>query len=112
MLLYIEKNEKNKEATSTPSKTFVPPTLEEFIAYAQDILPKLNPDWKSDQIARCATGKFETYVEQDWHDGYDKKIKNWKLKAKNSLKHEMPYKYGTSVTPATKTIHQQRGYGS
>lgn len=76
------------------TKTFVPPSLEEFIAYAQEILPKLNPDWKSDQIERCATNKFETYEDDNWHDGFGKQIKVWKTKARNSLKHEMPYKYG------------------
>ena len=90
-------------------KAFTPPTLEEFIAYAQEALPKLNPDWQSDQITRCAGDKFDTYVEQDWCDGFGKKIKNWKLKAKNSMKHEMPYKYGQSATPISKP-RNMRGY--
>ena len=102
------KNEKNKKN----EKKFTPPTLEEFVAYAQEILPKLNPEWQSDQITRCAGDKFDTYVEQDWCDGFGKKIKNWKLKAKNSMKFDMPYKFGTSILPSTKpkTISQKRGY--
>lgn len=89
----------DKDKDESKPKAFTPPTLEEFVAYAQEILPKLNPEWQSDQITRCATNKFETYVDDDWHDGYGKKIKVWKTKAKNSLKHEMPYKYGKSSAP-------------
>ena len=90
---------KDKRKSKSKSKEFIPPTIEEFKAYAQEVLPKLNPEWCADQITRCAESKFETYVEQGWCDGYGKKISNWKLKAKNSLKHELPYKYGKSSLP-------------
>jgi len=91
------------------SKAFNPPTLEEFVAYAQVELPKLNPDWQADQITRCAQGKYDTYVADQWHDGYGKKIKNWKMKAKNSLKYEKPWNYGQSITPIAKPTNP-RGY--
>ena len=88
-----------EEAAPTPAKpkkkTFVPPSREEFIAYAVEELPRKNPDWSSEQASRCADQQFDTYVDQDWHDGNRNKISNWKTKSINAMIHKKPWNFGS-----------------
>ena len=84
---------------------FSPPTIEEFIEYLLVELPKINPQWMPEQIARACNVQFDTYVEQDWRTGGDKprKIKNWKTTAKNSMKHLKPWNFGSTPGHHTST---------
>tara|TARA_R100001463_G_scaffold10301_13_gene30258 strand:+ start:743 stop:1498 length:756 start_codon:yes stop_codon:yes gene_type:complete len=106
------KNEKKeKKEKNTPSgesegedlfepkpkkQTLSPPSREEFIAYAVETLPKSNPDWSPEQATRCAYQQFETYVDQNWHDGNGKPVKNWKRKSINSMLHKKPWSFGSN----------------
>jgi lambda repressor-like predicted transcriptional regulator len=78
------------------AKTFVPPSREEFIAYAVETLPKKNPDWSPEQATRCADHQFETYIDQNWRDGNGKPVKNWKSKSINSMLHKKPWSFGNN----------------
>jgi hypothetical protein len=88
----------NVDKPSTPAtpkkKAFVPPTKEEFIAYAVEKLPTLNPEWNEERSTRCAAHRFDTYVDQDWHDGNGKPIKNWKTKSITAMKYDSPKNFG------------------
>lgn len=79
----------------TPKKkAFVPPSREEFIAYAVETIPKRNPDWNKDQAERCADLQFDTYVDQTWHDGNGAKISNWKNKSIATMLYKKPESFG------------------
>jgi len=79
-------------------KAFVPPTLEEFVAHAIEKLPTHNAEWTLDRVRSCASLQFDTYVDQDWHDGNGKKISNWKTKSINAMIHKKPWSFGAAKT--------------
>jgi len=64
------------------------PAYEDFLKYAVSKKPKLNPD----ELKL----KYESWVENNWKDGNDKPIKNWKTKILNTL----PY-----ISETTKTVN-------
>lgn len=80
--------------TPKTKKAFVPPTREEFIQHAVETLPRRNPDWSPEQAYRCADNQFETYIDQDWHDGNGKKISNWKNKSITAMLYRKPWSFG------------------
>lgn len=86
---------------------FTPPSLDEFIQYCIDKLPGINPEWTSDRSRRAATQRFETYVADDWKDGFGKQVKNWKTKAINSLKYEKPWNFGAATSKSGKLTKEQ-----
>ena len=53
------------------------PIYNDFLKYAVSKKPKLNPD--------TLRLKYDSWVENDWKDGNDKQIKNWKTKILNTL---------------------------
>ena len=53
------------------------PTYEEFKNHALSKKPNINQE--------LLKLKFESWVENDWKDGNDKKIKNWKSKLTNTV---------------------------
>jgi hypothetical protein len=82
--------------TPKTKKAFVPPTREEFIQHAIETLPRRNPDWSPEQAYRCADNQFETYIDQDWHDGNGKKISNWKNKSITAMLYRKPHYFGSN----------------
>jgi hypothetical protein len=58
--------QKNNKVTK---RKFVPPTLEECIAYANE-----------KKFVLCPKHFFEFYSAGDWHDSYGTPVKNWKQK--------------------------------
>lgn len=67
-----EDNEKNEDKRMIPS-------FDDFKEYALTKKPKVNlTDLKL---------KYDSWIENDWCDGYDNKIKNWKSKILNTLKY-------------------------
>ncbi len=85
-----------KQAKKKTKKTFVPPSREEFIDHAVATLPRRNPDWSPEQAFRCADQQFDTYVDQDWHDGNGKKISNWKNKSITAMLYRKPQNFGSN----------------
>jgi hypothetical protein len=73
-----DKKERKKENTIIPSR-------EEFISYGLGIV-------KDDGYEFALSAKYETWVENDWRDGYNKKIVNWKTKIQNTIPHLTPMK--------------------
>lgn len=71
------------------------PTEKEFILYLVSKLPAINPDWTTERATRAAKSRYETYVANNWRDGYNKPVKNWKTKAINAIKCEKPWSYGS-----------------
>lgn len=53
------------------------PAYDDFLKYAASKKPKLNPD-----VLKL---KYDSWIENDWRDGNDKPIKNWKTKVLNTL---------------------------
>ena len=70
------------------------PAYSDFLKYAASKKPKLNED-----VLKL---KYDSWVENDWKDGNDKPIKNWKTKVLNTL----PYIEETSKRVNTNpTVH-------
>jgi len=70
------------------------PAYDDFLKYASSKKPKLNPD-----VLKL---KYDSWIENDWRDGNDKPIKNWKTKVLNTL----PYIEETTKRVNTNpTIH-------
>ena len=92
--LFDEVDTPPKKQAKKKAKAFVPPTPEEFIAHAIEKLPTHNAEWTLDRVRSCASLQFDTYVDQDWHDGNGKKISNWKTKSINAMIHKKPWSFG------------------
>ena len=98
---------KDKVKTKSKTKVFLPPTLDEFVNYCVEKLPTINSEWTSDRSRRAATQRFETYVADNWKDGFGKQVKNWKTKAINSLQHQALYKFGAATSKTGKMTQEQ-----
>ena len=72
----------NKQVTTNKNvkneKNIDIPTIEEFISYALSHKQVSTTDLKL---------KYNSWVENGWKDGNDKKIKNWKSKLLNTIKY-------------------------
>lgn len=68
---------KIEELTSDPKKQ--PPTLEEFMAYAKTLQPYRT------ELNFALEAKYEAWLDNKWKDGFNKPIKNWKSKLKNTI---------------------------
>jgi hypothetical protein len=65
-----QRDTNNKRITKNNNRAkFVPPTLEECVAYA-----------KEKKFVMCPKEFFTYYDEGDWHDAYGNPVKNWKQK--------------------------------
>lgn len=85
-----------KKDAKKQAKKFVPPSREEFIQHAVATLPRRNPDWSPEQASRCADQQFDTYVDQDWHDGNGNKVANWKNKSITAMLYRKPHNFGSN----------------
>lgn len=73
-------NPQSKEDYTKLNKTKLNiPDWIEFLAYGKEKEPNVNDS--------ALKNKYEAWVSNDWKDGNDKEIKNWKSK----LMHSMPY---------------------
>jgi hypothetical protein len=69
------------------------PEFLEFLEYAKTIeIYKTTFDYS-------IKAKYESWVDNNWKDGHNKKIKNWKVKLKNTL----PYLAETKQEPKTQS---------
>jgi len=69
--------EKRKEKEKINKKEKVIPGVEEFISYAREKKPNVNTE--------AVKLKYEAWIANDWKDGNDKEVKNWKTKLLNTL---------------------------
>ena len=81
---------KDKESKRPPKKKFVPPTLEDCIAYATER-----------NATAYAKDFFDYYSVGEWHDMYGNKIQNWKQKFLNYVKREKKFSGNGSSTKPT-----------
>lgn len=72
------KQKKEKHKKEIENKIEIP-EYNEFISYARELKPKV--------IEQEVRIKYEAWKVNGWKDGYDKPIKNWKVKLLNSLKY-------------------------
>jgi uncharacterized protein YdaU (DUF1376 family) len=55
------------------------PTLQEFVAYGTEQTKEVDP--------KAFEFKYKAWTENDWRDGYNNPIKNWKSKLLNTIPH-------------------------
>lgn len=79
VISYVESKPIKKTNRKTENKVVEIPNLSEFLNYAKQ--KDVDFDLKKKNIIL----KYESWKENDWKDGYDKKIKNWKSKLLNNL---------------------------
>jgi hypothetical protein len=97
----IDKQEtsNNEQGTNNNLISKKIPSIEEFLFYTSNI--KEFKD-KFESLKYSIQSKYEQWVENDWKDGHDKEIKNWKTKIKNTLPHLKPlnnFNNGTTTQP-------------
>ena len=78
--------QEQKKVVKTTRKKPIPkkvviPTLNEFLQYAKD--KDLDYEMKRSALIK----KYQSWVENDWKTGHDKKIVNWKSTLLNTLPH-------------------------
>jgi len=78
------KDTKVEDTKSNKIKKNEIPNLIEFMEYVYQIPEYQN---KFESLKFSIQSKYESWIENDWKDGHDKPIKNWKSKIKNTLPH-------------------------
>lgn len=76
----IRKEEETEEEKNQKKKKIEIPSKDDFLIYCQLILGD-----KYLGLEFSLISKYEAWKGNDWKDGYDKKIKNWKSKIKNTI---------------------------
>jgi hypothetical protein len=66
-----------KESIVNESKEKNIPTVDEFLSYGKEKEPSVK--------ISSLKNKYDAWIENDWRDGNDQKIKNWKTKLCNTL---------------------------
>ncbi len=75
----------DKDKNKIKNKNKIIPTLDEFLEYSK---AEVNERFAS--IKFSLEAKYKSWVANDWRDGYDKPIKNWKSKLLNTIPHLKP----------------------
>jgi hypothetical protein len=75
----LSKEEKEEEEEEEINKNNNIPDLNSFLAYAIEQKPKVDTE--------AVKFKYESWIENQWKDGNNKKIINWKTKLLNTLPH-------------------------
>jgi len=70
---------KGKEIKEKESKDI--PPIDSFLGYAKTL------EGYHDGLEVSIKSKYQSWVANDWKDGYDKEIKNWKSKLSNTFPH-------------------------
>ncbi len=83
------KGKKNKENNIIDNTEI--PTFENVLIYISSYLQENNKQI-TDRLKMSVKAKFDSWIENDWKDGNNKKIINWKTKFKNSLDYMPAYK--------------------
>lgn len=96
MPLENKNKDKNKDIIKKEIKI---PELEEVLNYCKEILKERFVDLKL-----SIEMKYKAWVTNDWKDGYDNKIKNWKTKILNTIPHLKEIKDGKQNNPINSII--------
>jgi 23S rRNA pseudoU1915 N3-methylase RlmH len=74
-------------------KGIVIPSISEFMEYYKNDLSLKFPN-----LDFQVQTKYESWIENNWKDGYDKEIKNWKLKLNSAITYLKPINNGKQFT--------------
>jgi hypothetical protein len=85
------KEKKRKEKKIKENKEYVIPSFEDFYKYYKESIQTKFP---TDEFN--VKTKYDTWVENDWRDGHDNEINNWKLKLR-SVAPYLPVKKQTQI---------------
>jgi len=81
----------NSISKSRPnSKDVYIPRVDEFIEYGFELCKVNKVNTEDYQYPLLV--KYESYIDNDWRDGYNKPIKNWKLTLKKTFSYLKPVK--------------------
>ncbi|MCT7905253.1 Uncharacterised protein [Candidatus Ornithobacterium hominis] len=67
------------------------PTIEEFLGYVKS-LELYNDSNNKPQMDELIKAKYETWISDNWHTGYNKPIRNWK----SAIRISLPYLFSAS----------------
>lgn len=84
---------KESKKPKKEKKEIVIPSISEFMDYYKTNLSEEFPNLDF-QIKT----KYETWIDNNWKDGFDNEIKNWKLKLKTAITYLKPSNNGTQFT--------------
>jgi len=71
---------RKEEEENKKQKENIPP-IDSFLGYAKTL------EGYHDGLEVAIKSKYQSWVANDWKDGYDKEIKNWKSKLSNTFPH-------------------------
>lgn len=92
------KNQKTKRKKVAPKKEKEIPTWEEFWEYQSNYMEeKLGLESANYKIS--SESKYQTWLDNEWRDGYDNPIRDWKSKARNIVPHLKEIKPNASNIP-------------
>lgn len=93
--------EEQKKVPPKPKKEIIIPDLFEFLEYVKSI-----PEYKNqfDSLKFSIQSKYESWIDNNWKDGNDTKIINWKTKIKNVLPYLKPQQNATTSNFTKPTI--------
>ena len=98
-----EKKEKEKKVA--PKKEKEIPSQEDFVSYGMNLFYELGIN--AEEYLFSLKAKWEAWNDNEWRDGHNNQIKNWKSKLKNTLPHLKPFKQN-GKTIATNQSREQR----
>ena len=84
----IDKDKENKNNDKKEKNEI--PDLNEFLAFCKDDMLKNSLNYNSYEYS--LKSKYNSWTENGWKDGYNKPIKNWKSKIRNTIPHLSPIK--------------------
>lgn len=68
------------------------PSFPDFLSYAKTLKPY------KPELDYAIEAKYNSWLENDWKDGFDAEIKNWKTKLQNTIHRLEPLKEGKKQT--------------
>lgn len=84
----IDKDKENKNNDKKEKNEI--PDLNEFLTFCKDDMLKNSLNYNSYEYS--LKSKYNSWTENGWKDGYNKPIKNWKSKIRNTIPHLSPIK--------------------
>lgn len=83
----LESSEKEKKKVAPKKKSDPPdiPSLEEFMVYAKTWMEEFGKDYSGKRAQLIS--KYEAWKNAGWKDGFNKPIKDWKSKIRNTEPH-------------------------
>ncbi len=87
------------------------PGIEEFVEYGLGVVPGLSPG-NTEGWTFTLRSKFNAWSENEWKDGFNKPIRNWKTKIQNTIPHLKPASNAVISQTREQRIDEVRTVGS